>query len=164
MVFHFQQMNQLEAEEIANQWKYDGIYSFYDISADEDDYLEFVDSDKRGNSHFSCYAEKDLVGYYSVEILDGKAELGLGLKPEFTGKGLGTNFINAVLEHIIFMNGVNDFTLSVALFNKRAIKAYEAVGFKRKNTFIQNTNGGAYEFLRMDRFHNSFIRRSDGKK
>jgi ribosomal-protein-alanine N-acetyltransferase len=86
--------------------------------------------------------------------MDGKAELGLGLKPELTGKGLGINFINAVLENITFLNGVNDFTLSVALFNKRAIKAYEAVGFTRKNTFIHNTNGCNYLFLRMDKIQN----------
>jgi RimJ/RimL family protein N-acetyltransferase len=152
MEFSFQQMNQTEAEEIANQWRYDGIYSFYDISADEDDYLEFVDSEKRGNRFFSCYAENELVGYYSVEIHDGKAEFGLGLKPELTGKGVGVNFINAVLEHIATQNDVHDFTLSVALFNERAIKAYEAVGFVRKNTFLQNTNGSTYEFLRMDKF------------
>ena len=162
MIFCFRQMDQQEAEEIANQWKYDGIYSFYDISADEDDYQEFLDSDRRGNGCFSCYLENELVGHYSVKILDGKAEIGLGLKPKLTGKGLGIIFINDVLEHITFLTGVSDFRLSVALFNKRAIKAYENVGFTRKETFIQNTNGSTYEFLRMEKFQDkSFLNAPD---
>ncbi|GGB46182.1 hypothetical protein GCM10011409_24690 [Lentibacillus populi] len=40
-------------------------------------------------------------------------------------------------------------TLSVATFNQRAIKAYEKTGFKPIGTFMQETNGSKYEFLKM---------------
>lgn len=33
----------------------------------------------------------------------------------------------------------------------RAIRLYEQVGFTPLNTFLQRTNGGEYEFLRMVR-------------
>ena len=151
MVFNFRKMNPQEADEIANRWKYSDIYSFYDCTADEEDYSKFMDSDKQG-TNFSCYAENELIGFYAIEILDGSiAELGLGLKPEYTGKGLGASFINAVLNHVTLQHGINDFSLSVATFNKRAIKAYEAVGFTKNKVFMQYTNGGYYEFMKMEK-------------
>ena len=147
--FFFQQMNQQEAEEIA-KWKYSDIYSFYDIAADEDDYLEFMDSTKRGNKYFSCYADNALVGFYSVEVLRGhEAELGLGLKPNYTGKGYGLGFVNAVITHFTSLYRINNLVFSVASFNQRAIKVYKAAGFVENSVFTRNTNGGEYEFVRM---------------
>jgi len=152
MAFNFEKMRQQEAEEIANHWKYDGIYAFYDVSADAEDYAEFMDPSKRGDTFFSCYANSKLIGYYAVNILEGrKAELGFGLKPEHTGKGIGLGFVNAIMEHVVSMHHVNHFVLSVALFNQRAIMVYKAAGFVETETFTQTTNGGEYEFLRMEK-------------
>ena len=149
-MFTFRQMTQKEAEEIANNWKYSGVYSFYDITADEEDYSEFIDPVKRGDSYFSCYDDDVLIAYYSVNIIDGnKAEIGLGLKPEFTGKGYGSSFVSDVMTHIESIYGLVDFILLVALFNCRAIKVYKKVGFTEAEIIVQNTNGGFYEFLRM---------------
>jgi len=143
-------MTQQEAQEIANDWKYDGVYSFYDTTADAEDYSELFDAKKRGDRYFSCYSDNELVGYYCIEILEeNKIELGLGLNPEHTGKGLGLSFVNAVMNYIVSMYGSNDFFLSVALFNERAIKVYKKAGFTEIGVFIQNTNGGDHEFLRM---------------
>ena len=143
-------MNQQEAEEIANDWKYDNIYSFYDMTADKEDFLEFIDSSKPGNKCFSCYLGNELFAYYSIDIIEeSEAELGLGLKPDFTGKGHGINFVNSVINHATSMYGICSFTLSVALFNERAIKVYKKAGFVEDGVFIQKTNGGDYEFLKM---------------
>lgn len=152
LAFSFQQMNQQEAEEIANNWKYNGIYSFYDASADEEDYLEFLDPSKRGNNYFSCYVQKSLVAFYSVEVREGNiAELGLGMKPEYTGKGLGLSYINAILAHVTSLYSINDFALSVATFNQRAINVYRAAGFSDVGVFTQSTNGSEFEFLKMEK-------------
>ena len=43
------------------------------------------------------------------------------------------------------------FRLAVATSNERAIRVYECAGFRRRETFIQQTNGGEYEFLQMER-------------
>lgn len=39
----FRPLTQIHALEIANEWKYDDIYSFYDMTADAEDYKEFID-------------------------------------------------------------------------------------------------------------------------
>ena len=41
------------------------------------------------------------------------------------------------------------FRLAVATFNERAIKVYEGVGFVQGRIYRHETNGGAYEFLKM---------------
>lgn len=38
MTFEFQRLSQNNALIIANRWKYDGAYSFYDMTADLEDY------------------------------------------------------------------------------------------------------------------------------
>ena len=150
MEFNFGIMKQREAEQIADDWKYNDEYSFYDMAADIDDYLEFVNMEKRADKYFSCYLNKELMAWYSAEVLDDdKIELGLGLKPQYTGKGLGVDFVNAVIKHATSIYGNNGFILSVALFNQRAIKVYEKVGFTKISMFTQNTNGDDHKFLKM---------------
>ena len=130
MNFIFRLMEQKEAEEIANNWKYKGIYSFYDSINDYDDYEILTDPKKRTDPHFSCYSDNELVGFYCIEIKDDKrVDLGLGLKSEFTGRGFGEKFINAILDQILLSREINEFILNVAEFNKRAIKAYKKAGF-----------------------------------
>ncbi len=41
-------------------------------------------------------------------------------------------------------------TLSVATFNQREIKEYRKIGFKDIDTYMQDTNGSTFEFLRME--------------
>jgi len=143
-------MDQQEAEEIANNWKYDGIYSFYDMTSDEEDYVEFIDETRRDNGWLSCYSDNELTGFYIVKILEGNvADLGLGLKPNYTGKGIGLDFLNAVMAHITSNHGIKDFELIVAKFNLRAIKVYKRAGFMEVNEFVQSTNGGHYDFIKM---------------
>ena len=147
---HFQIMNQEEAEEIANNWKYDGVYSFYDFSNDIDDYMELVDKSKRFNNYFSCQYCNELIGFFAKQIQEEDLiQFGLGLKPNFTGKGYGLYYINTVMDHIVSIHGIVNFTLIVACFNQRAINVYKKAGFIEDKIFMHCTNGGEYEFLKM---------------
>ena len=40
--------------------------------------------------------------------------------------------------------------LSVAAFNIRAISAYEGAGFENIERYVQRTNGGVHDFVRME--------------
>jgi ribosomal-protein-alanine N-acetyltransferase len=77
--------------------------------------------------------------------------IGLGLRPDCTGKGLGQAFVEAGLEYAKQKFDPATFRLSVATFNRRAIRVYEKVGFKPDGVFMNETNDGQYEFLRMVR-------------
>jgi ribosomal-protein-alanine N-acetyltransferase len=77
--------------------------------------------------------------------------VGLGLRPDLTGKGLGHGFLVARLEFARRSFPPEVFRLAVATFNERAIKVYEGVGFVQGWIYRHETNGGVSEFLEMER-------------
>ena len=111
-----------------------------------------LDPRRRGEDYFSAFEEKGtLVSSFKFKR-DGKVvEVGLGLRPELTGKGLGRGFLLAGLNFARGAFAPEGFRLSAATFNERAIKVYEGVGFVHGRTYQHETNGGVYEFLKMER-------------
>ncbi len=106
-------MTQHQAEEIADTWKHEGIYQFYDMPEDPD------------------------------------VELGLGLKPEYTGKGFGKSFVNIVVDFLISNYHLLKINLSGVSFNRRAIRCYEKWGFRKTGVIQQLSNVSVYEFVTM---------------
>jgi ribosomal-protein-alanine N-acetyltransferase len=149
--FEFRKMTDEEAQEIAG-WHYVPPYDFYDWVSDPDDLAVLLDPRRRWEDYFSAFDEKGaLVGSFKFKR-DGKAvEVGLGLRPELTGKGLGRGFLLAGLNFARGAFAPEIFRLSVATFNERAIKVYEGVGFVHGRTYRHETNGGMYEFMEMER-------------
>jgi [ribosomal protein S18]-alanine N-acetyltransferase len=82
---------------------------------------------------------------------DGSLDVGLGLRPDLTGKGSGLGFLRAGLEFARRRFSPDGFRLSVATFNERAILVYERAGFRRAKVFTHHTNGGEHPFLLMTR-------------
>lgn len=152
MEYQFLPMQREYADEIAFQWKYDGIYAFYDMTADKDDLREFLDEERWGEEHFAVFNERnELAGYCSYTFEEGIMWIGFGLKPSLTGKGLGAEFIKSGISYGVSRFGYtrDHVMLAVAAFNARAIKVYEKAGFLDVKRYMQNTNGGEYEFVRM---------------
>ncbi|MBU5437363.1 hypothetical protein KQI42_05040 [Tissierella sp. MSJ-40] len=91
--FNFVNMNKEYAYDIVYNWKYDGIYSFYNMTEDEDDLEEFLMPGTWGKDNFAVLDdERQLVGYYSYSFEDEIMWIGFGLKPELIGKGFGSEF------------------------------------------------------------------------
>lgn len=150
MNFTFKKLQQDNAIIIANEWKYEEPYSFYDMTADPDDYNEIVNEALRNESvYLEAILNNELAGFFCLEIEENEIEIGLGLKPSLCGKGIGKEFLNCIIFYINQNYSYNLLSMSVASFNKRAIKVYESCGFKKQITFMQETNGGVYEFIKM---------------
>ena len=93
-----------------------------------------------------------LVGYFSCKPRPaGILEIGLGLHPEKTGRGHGGAFLDAGLEYARRRFAPEQFALSVATFNRRAITVYERAGFAPVRVYMHSTNGGQWEFVEMRR-------------
>ncbi len=151
MSYKFSVITQKQAEEIAFNWHYDGEYTFYDMEADTEDLNEFLDPEERGNSTFAATKNNKLVAFISISEVDSKTiELGLGMRPDLTGKGNGFEFVRACITFTQSTYKPETIKLSVATFNKRAIKLYKNVGFKEVESFLQDTNGSTFEFLKME--------------
>ena len=120
-------------------WRYEGECSFYNRNG-RTDYPE--------GEAFACL---DREGAY----LEGPLDIGLGLRPELCGKGLGEEFVRLGMEFGRKQFSARSFRLSVACFNKRAVKVYERCGFRVerevtnsyfKNKFYVMTTGNSPEF------------------
>ena len=96
--FHFEPLTQADAEAVAD-WRYPEPYSFYDWTADPDDLRELLEPARRGEAYWSVRDDADeLVGYFDFKPKEeGTLEIGLGLRPDLTGRGMGASFLAAGL-------------------------------------------------------------------
>ena len=151
MSYRIKKITQEQAEDIAYNWHYEGDYSFYDMETDQEDLQAFLNPKIRGDSIFAVTKNYELVAFFSITtVAERTMEIGLGMKPSLTGKGLGFDFLKNAIDFVMIYYPCEKITLSVATFNLRAIKLYRKVGFKDTHTYMQATNGGIYEFLKMD--------------
>jgi ribosomal-protein-alanine N-acetyltransferase len=144
-------MTQAEAETIAG-WSYEPPYDFYDARSDVGDLAELLDPKLRGERYF-CARDPagELIGFFGFGRLGDVVAVGLGLRPDLTGRGLGLAFLGQGLAFAGNLFEPRCFKLSVAEFNQRAITVYERAGFVRTRSFMHETNGGTFPFLEMER-------------
>jgi len=144
-------MKQDEAEAIAG-WRYDPPYDFYDADADHRDLAELLDPKRRSDRYFSaCDASGELIGYFGFSWSEGVVGVGVGLRPDLTGRGFGLLFLEKGLAYARERYAPMRYRLSVAEFNQRAITVYERAGFVRTRSYIHETNGGLHRFVEMER-------------
>ena len=150
-MYQFSQMTDEDACEIS-RWHYEPPYDFYDATSDQGDLEELLDAERRQGVYFSAFDEEgSLVGFFQFESKDETVDVGLGLRPDFTGRGLGVEYVLAGLEFARQRSSPERFTLSVATFNERAIRVYERAGFRRGTVYTHHTNGADWLFLAMAR-------------
>jgi [ribosomal protein S18]-alanine N-acetyltransferase len=93
-----------------------------------------------------------LIGFVEVKPSGvGAVDVGLGLRPEYTGRGLGVKFVQSVSTWVAERRSPARLVLRVARFNARAISVYERVGSAPVGTEVAATNARHVEFLRMER-------------
>jgi ribosomal-protein-alanine N-acetyltransferase len=125
-------------------WRYPPPYDFYD--GDVEPVLNperFWDArDDAG----------ELVGFLYFDDNDGGAlEIGLGLRPDLTGRGLGLDFFRAGLDFARTQFRPERIVLNVAEFNARAIAVYERAGFRRAGSHVRSfARFGDVPFVEME--------------
>ena len=159
MKFIFTPMDEANARTIQS-WNYEVPYNIYNWEA-EDDISELLD---RRSPHFAVRDEhSELIGFFaygsSALVWDsGEPHLfsenntiaiGLGMRPDLTGKGLGLAFVKAGLDFAREQFKHTCFRLFVMTFNQRAIRVYERAGFQRVGIYVQPNANGEREFLEM---------------
>ena len=129
----FTPMNDEEARAVVS-WRYEAPYDFYDMANDPEGLEELLGPPERREGYYAVRSDGELVGFFcfgaggqlpSFDYADdGSLDIGLGLRPDLTGKGLGLEFLLAGLEFWRRYFAPGSFRLAVATLNERAIQVY----------------------------------------
>ena len=150
-MYGLRQITAVDAARIS-RWRYPEPYATYNgdpASAHEllkplYDYHAVTDPDDALIGYF-CFGVDATVpagrrlGLYTPDALD----VGLGMRPDLTGRGLGLDFVRAGLRFARETYDPPAFRLTVAAFNQRAIKVYKRAGFEPVREF-----GGQWLLMR----------------
>lgn len=130
-------------------WRYKPPYDLYNIVPNDEEVNEKL------NGSYQAIFDKDkqiILGFFctglSAQVPAGKAagvykeqyiDIGLGMSPEYTGKGCGTEFLSFIIKELKQRHPDSLLRLTVSVFNKRAIRLYEKMGFYKKDDFSSLT-------------------------
>lgn len=136
-------MTEAYAAEIVS-WQYSAPYDIYNLTkgdiATEINMLLSTDSpyyavlDEGGELvGFCCYGSDAQVpgGDYRNEAVD----VGLGMRPDLVGQGLGAEFVQVVLSYAEIKTGALRFRATIAAFNSRCRRLFEKAGFQQEQVF-----------------------------
>lgn len=162
MQFTFTLMNEAEARKVRT-WHYAEPYENYSMDYDSEEAV-LAELLERRSPYYAVRNEAgELAGYFcfgtSAQIggsetpalysEDAILDIGLGMRPDLTGGGLGLAFVNAGLDFARENFQSRTFRLVVLTFNERAIRVYEQAGFERVRIFTQTNRYGTRDFLEM---------------
>jgi [ribosomal protein S18]-alanine N-acetyltransferase len=140
------------ASEVA-MWHYEPPFDFYDLASDPSDEAEM--RDPAHAEHYRAVLEdgdERLDAFWYFDWHGNVVDVGIGLRPELTGHGLGESFLRAQLDYATDRWSPATFRLFVAAWNERAIRLYERLGFRAVGRETRRFElVGEHEFLRMER-------------
>jgi RimJ/RimL family protein N-acetyltransferase len=160
MEMGFRAMGDADAREVLS-WRYEAPYDMYnaDPTRSKEGVAALVDP---GNQYFVARdVEGRTVGYCCFgpdarvpggDYRDpGAIDVGLGMRPDLTGRGDGLAFVQAVLAFGRQRFDARRWRLSVAAFNRRAMRVYERAGFVEVGRFRRGGRPDDLEFVIMTR-------------
>mgnify|MGYP001320383815 CR=1 FL=1 len=131
-------------------WRYPAPYTVYNWKPWEtmlEHAEEFADPAIRQAQYEAVVDENgDLCGFAQFFPLSGWTRIGLGMRPDLCGKGLGASFALAVAHRALARSPGTPVDLEVTVWNERAIRAYLRAGFAVTDTYVRKTPTGQDEF------------------
>lgn len=149
LILHVVPMQEEHAELICG-WKYAPPYNIYSwlpweqMKAIE---VEFGDAQLRQQQYAIILDQHDQVyGFAQYFPLQHVTRIGLGMRPDLCGQGLGKAFVTAIVQEAIRRNPSNEIDLEVLTWNNRAIQVYLKSGFVIQDTYERQTPSGLKPF------------------
>jgi RimJ/RimL family protein N-acetyltransferase len=146
-----QEWKEAYGREVAT-WHYEAPWDFYDLASDPDDAAAMADLARAEHRRAVLGEDGSLEAFLYFDWHGDVTEVGIGLRPDLTGRGLGESFLNAQLDYARGRWQPASFRLFVAAWNERAIRLYERVGFRevaRETRHFELV--GDHEFIQMER-------------
>lgn len=135
-------------------WIYEPPYDIYHWSSwshMEENGEEFGDTQIRETQYISILDQQTqlMVGYAQLFPLEGVTRLGLGMRPELCGHGIGPSFVRFVAEEARRRRPQDEIDLEVLVWNDRARKAYVRAGFVVTDEYERPSPTGIMPFYCM---------------
>ena len=124
-------------------WQYEAPYNAYDMTDERDEAVEyFLDPS------MSCHVlvdSGDLVGFCTFgpdgQVSGGRYErdavdLGMGIRPELTGKGRGRLYTEAAIAQARQLFPDKALRVTIAEWNRRAVRVCVNAGFTEASRFV----------------------------
>lgn len=123
-------------------WRYEPPYDLYNGQATEEAVAEMTAGD-----YWALFDASAVVGFFCLGAAarvpggdyvanSATCDLGLGMRPDLTGRGLGHALVADLQDLIpILRPGISHLRLTVAAFNQRAIRVYQSRGFAEHSQF-----------------------------
>jgi [ribosomal protein S18]-alanine N-acetyltransferase len=140
------------ADEVAS-WRYEPPYDFYDLASDPEDEAAMRDP-ARFEHHLAVLDDegRTLDAFWYFDWPEDVVEVGIGLRPDLTGRGLGESFLRPQLAYAAERWSPSLFRLFVAAWNERAIRLYDRLGFREVARETRRFElVGEHEFVQMER-------------
>jgi [ribosomal protein S18]-alanine N-acetyltransferase len=112
------------------EWQYEFPYEWYDTASDPRRIELFANPARRDGLRAVIGDDGDLVGFFNFVREGDEVRIGLGIRPDLTGRGLAQPFIGAGLDYARAEWQPKRFRLWVAWWNERALRAYRRAGFR----------------------------------
>ncbi|HEU5216897.1 MAG TPA: GNAT family N-acetyltransferase [Gaiellaceae bacterium] len=133
-------------------WHYEPPYDFYDLASDPDDLASNRDPTRYEHRRAVVGEDGCLEAFWYFDRHGDATEVGIGLRPDLTGRGLGESFLRAQLEYAADRWQPATLRLFVAAWNERAIRLYERLGFREVARERRHFDlVGEHEFVQMER-------------
>lgn len=148
-MFRLEPLTVEQAREICG-WRYDPPYDVYQFPAWDkmvEALEEFADPEIRSLQYCGVMNEQGtLCGFAQFFPLAGLTRLGLGMRPDLCGQGVGEAFVRSVVEEATIRSLGQAVDLEVHEWNRRAFKIYERCGFEYEQTYEKVTPQGMQSF------------------
>jgi ribosomal-protein-alanine N-acetyltransferase len=137
-------------------WRYDGLYAAYDFKFWDlvGIFVSEMTFRLLGNHlYYTAYDQQgELIGMFSFFPRgEHRLEVGLGMRPDQTGRGAGLGFVQAGLDYAKERYRPAYFQLNVANFNQRAYLVYLRAGFTPTGTMRRRVHGNVEDYTKMSR-------------
>lgn len=155
----FVRLDEKSAREIV-RWKYDPPYDIYNHRPQGEAADIRYMLDPANGFHGIRTGDGELIGFCSfgrdAQVRGGEygadaLDIGLGIRPDWTGRGMGAQVIRAVLGFAGKKSGHERYRVTIAAFNQRAQKAWKKARFAESQKFRRESDGKEFLILVRER-------------
>lgn len=126
-------------------WSYDPPFDLYDLAPEHLSGLLNLDFryhqvlDQNGSLiGYCCFGLDARVPGGNYQLNEPRVlDIGVGMRPDLVGRGLGRYFVSAILDYAYKRYQPECFRVTIADFNQRSQKTFQNLGFKESCYFIR---------------------------